>query len=117
MKDKLEMFSLYFRELWFSRTGGLLMFFIGAFLGMMSGFWPTVIGGSLGTIMAFIVDYKLINYNYDGSYCPHCDGCGEVYCDGVFSFLENHVRGRTNCTEEDRFIDQIEELWEDYKKE
>ena len=53
----------------------------------------------------------------ESCYCPTCDGCGEIQCDGVASFLEKHVRGKTNCSEENSFIDQIEELWEDYKKE
>ena len=42
-------------------------------------------------------------------YCRECQGCGEVGCDGIRSFLEAHVRGKTNCLHEDSFIDDI--LW------
>ena len=40
-------------------------------------------------------------------YCPECNGCGYIGCCGIRSFLEEHVKGKTNCTEEDGFIAEI----------
>lgn len=44
-------------------------------------------------------------------YCKVCGGCGEVGCDGIKSFLEKHVRGKTDCLYEDSFINDIEEFY------
>lgn len=55
--------------------------------------------------------------NSESFYCPHCGGCGFIGCDGVQDFLEEHVRGKTNCRQEGLFIDQIVELWEQIKAE
>ena len=48
-------------------------------------------------------------------YCPVCGHCGETGCCGVKCFLEEHVRGKTNCMHEDQIIDEIEEFYEYYK--
>ena len=40
-------------------------------------------------------------------YCEKCHGCGYIGCDGVESFLKNHVSGKTDCKHEEQFIDEI----------
>ncbi len=40
-------------------------------------------------------------------YCEVCEGCGFIGCCGIKNFLEEHVRGKTNCKNEDMFIDEI----------
>ena len=53
--------------------------------------------------------------NSESFYCSHCGGCGFIGCDGVKDFLEKHVRDNTDCKQEGLFIDQIIELFEQYK--
>ena len=51
-------------------------------------------------------------------YCPKCGGCGYIGCDGIRTFLKKHVEGKTDCTEEASFIQEIIEYVEgaeDYK--
>lgn len=50
-------------------------------------------------------------------YCPICEHCGEIGCCGVATFLEHHVRGKTDCMYEDEIIDEIEEWFEMEKEE
>lgn len=45
--------------------------------------------------------------NNDDIYCPSCGGCGYVGCCGVRGFLKHHVIGKTNCTQEEMFVDEI----------
>ena len=45
-------------------------------------------------------------------YCEKCHGCGYIGCDGVESFLKNHVAGNTDCKHEEQFIDEIIEHFE-----
>ena len=40
-------------------------------------------------------------------YCEKCHGCGYIGCDGVESFLKNHVSDNTDCKHEEQFIDEI----------
>lgn len=40
-------------------------------------------------------------------YCPKCGGCGYIGCDGIRSFLKNHVENKTDCTNEAAFIQEI----------
>lgn len=40
-------------------------------------------------------------------YCEHCGGCGFIGCDGIVGFLKEHVLGKTNCLNEDMFINEI----------
>ena len=47
----------------------------------------------------------------DSPYCHECKGCGEVGCDGIQTFLNKHVRGKTNCTYEESYIEDIVELY------
>lgn len=49
-------------------------------------------------------------------YCEKCGHCGEIGCCGIRVFLENHVRGKTDCMYEDEILDEIEE-WFDMQKE
>ena len=99
----------------FTRLELFLNFILSSFLGSYLGFIPVFLGIVFAVLIACLIEIYW-DYSYD-CYCPICNGCGEIYCDGVDTFLEKHVRGITTCTEEDSFIDQIEELWEDYKKE
>ena len=41
------------------------------------------------------------------TYCNKCGGCGIVACDGITAFLDTHVRGKTDCTQEASFIAEI----------
>lgn len=45
-------------------------------------------------------------------YCEKCHGCGYIECDGVESFLKNHVVSNTDCKHEEQFIDEIIEHFE-----
>lgn len=45
-------------------------------------------------------------------YCEKCHGCGYIGCDGVESFLKNHVSSNTDCKHEEQFIDEIIEHFE-----
>ena len=49
-------------------------------------------------------------------YCEKCHGCGYIGCDGVESFLKNHVSGKTDCKHEEQFIDEIIEHFETLDK-
>lgn len=49
-------------------------------------------------------------------YCPVCGHCGEIGCCGIKTFLEHHVRGKTNCEHEAQIIDEIEEMFDYYGK-
>ena len=48
-------------------------------------------------------------------YCKECGGCGYIGCDGIRSFLEKHVKGKTDCSEEASFIAEIIEFVEDHE--
>lgn len=45
--------------------------------------------------------------DFDSPYCPKCKGCGEVACDGVRSFIDAHIKGKTDCLYEESFIHDI----------
>lgn len=45
------------------------------------------------------------------SYCSVCGTCGYIGCCGVEEFLEMHVRGKTNCLNEDGMIQEIISLY------
>jgi len=49
----------------------------------------------------------------DNPYCEVCGGCGYIGCCGIRGFLEKHVRGKTNCKNEDGFIQDIIDYCED----
>lgn len=48
-------------------------------------------------------------FDKDIPYCPICGGCGYIGCDGVESFLNDHVKGQTTCTNEEMFISEIKD--------
>ena len=43
----------------------------------------------------------------ESPYCKVCGGCGYIGCDGIEDFLEKHVKGKTNCSNEAQFISEI----------
>jgi len=43
----------------------------------------------------------------DNPYCDTCGGCGYIGCDGIRAFLMKHVKGKTNCKNEESFIQEI----------
>ena len=49
-------------------------------------------------------------------YCEKCGHCGEIGCCGIKSFLEEHVRGKTDCRYEDEILEEIE-VWFEMQKE
>jgi len=53
----------------------------------------------------------------DDCYCKVCGGCGYIGCDGVRGFLEKHVKGKTDCSEEATFIQEIIEYVDLVKEE
>ena len=44
-------------------------------------------------------------------YCDVCRGCGEVGCDGIDSFLNEHVKGKTDCAYEESYLLDIAETY------
>ena len=52
----------------------------------------------------------------DEIYCPVCGHCGEIGCCGVEEFLNKHVKGKTNCLHEEKIIEELLEMLEDYKR-
>jgi tyrosyl-tRNA synthetase len=44
-------------------------------------------------------------------YCKECDGCGEVGCDGIETFLNKHVNGKTNCLHESSYLFDIIDIY------
>jgi len=49
----------------------------------------------------------------DELYCKTCGGCGEVGCDGIATFLNKHVRGKTNCLYEESYIEDVIEMYKE----
>lgn len=55
---------------------------------------------------------KIINFLQDYPYCCICGTCGETGCCGIERFLDNHVKGKTNCLYEEDMIEEIKEIYE-----
>ena len=53
----------------------------------------------------------------DSPYCPKCGTCGYIDCCGVTNFIEKHIKGKTDCQEEEGIISQINSLVYDFEKE
>jgi len=51
----------------------------------------------------------------DEIYCKTCGGCGEVGCDGIESFLNKHIKGKTDCLYEESYITDIIEFYKQDK--
>lgn len=49
------------------------------------------------------------NYN---PYCETCGTCGYIGCCGVRSFIDEHIKGKTNCKNEDLIISELIDLCE-----
>ena len=54
-----------------------------------------------------IKDVVFLKEDPDEVYCKTCKGCGYIGCDGVRAFLAKHVKGKTNCLNEESFIEEI----------
>lgn len=40
----------------------------------------------------------------ESPYCEICGHCGEIGCCGIETFINNHIKGKTNCKNEDFVI-------------
>lgn len=49
-------------------------------------------------------------------YCEICGTCGYLGCCGIRNFIEEHIKGKTNCKNEDIVINELIDLC-DYKDE
>ena len=45
-------------------------------------------------------------------YCEICGHCGEIGCCGIRNFIEEHIKGKTNCKNEDWIISDLISLCE-----
>ncbi len=45
-------------------------------------------------------------------YCEICGHCGEIGCCGIRNFIEEHIKGKTNCKNEDCVISDLISLCE-----
>ena len=46
---------------------------------------------------------------YDSPYCEVCGTCGYIGCCGIRNFIEEHIKGKTNCKNEDLIISEL--IW------
>lgn len=51
-------------------------------------------------------------YNYridmeESPYCEVCGHCGEIGCCGIRGFIEEHIKGKTNCKNEDGIVQDL----------
>ena len=53
---------------------------------------------------------------YESPYCEVCGTCGYIGCCGIRNFIEEHIKGKTNCKNEDLIISELIDLC-DYKDE
>ncbi len=40
-------------------------------------------------------------------YCEVCGHCGEIGCCGIRNFIEEHIKGKTNCKNEEFIVDDL----------
>jgi hypothetical protein len=52
----------------------------------------------------------------ESPYCEVCGTCGEIGCCGIEGFINAHIKGKTNCKNEDIIIRELEDLC-NYKNE
>ena len=52
----------------------------------------------------------------ESPYCEVCGTCGYLGCCGIRNFIEEHIKGKTNCKNEDIVINELIDLC-DYKDE
>ena len=44
---------------------------------------------------------------YESPYCEVCGTCGYIGCCGIRNFIEEHIKGKTNCKNEDLIISEL----------
>lgn len=59
---------------------------------------------------------QIAEEEYESPYCEVCGHCGEIGCCGIRNFIEEHIKGKTNCKNEDIIINELIDLC-DYKDE
>lgn len=52
----------------------------------------------------------------DSPYCEVCGHCGYIECCGIDTFIDKHIKGKTNCKNEEGIITDLINLCE-YKDE
>ena len=52
----------------------------------------------------------------ESPYCEVCGHCGDIECCGIRDFIEHHIKGKTNCKNEQDIIYELIDLC-DYKDE
>ena len=53
---------------------------------------------------------------FESPYCEVCGHCGEIGCCGIRNFIDEHIKGKTNCKNEAYIIQDLIDLC-DYKDE
>ena len=48
-----------------------------------------------------------MNEEEESPYCDVCGTCGDIGCCGITSFIEHHIKGKTNCKNEERVIQDL----------
>ena len=43
----------------------------------------------------------------ESPYCEVCGHCGEIGCCGIRGFIEEHIKGKTNCKNEDGIVQDL----------
>lgn len=43
-------------------------------------------------------------------YCEICGHCGDIGCCGISNFIDKHIKGKTNCKNEEIVISELEDL-------
>lgn len=57
------------------------------------------------------------NEEFESPYCEICGHCGYTDCCGIIGFLNEHVKGKTNCKHEEQIIEELIWLFENVGKE
>lgn len=45
--------------------------------------------------------------DYESPYCEICGHCGDIGCCGIRGFIEEHIKGKTNCKNEDGIVQDL----------
>ena len=48
----------------------------------------------------------------ENPYCEICGHCGEIDCCGIENFIDKHIKGKTNCKNEDWIVQELISLCE-----
>ena len=59
---------------------------------------------------------EYLDGEYYNPYCETCGTCGYIGCCGIRNFIDEHIKGKTNCKNEDIIINELIDLCE-YKDE